>query len=339
MEGMVMEDRIFIDALTGDTLTFMLDTGDIVLERGEGELQHVRSIFFPGCSMINYAMPLTTAVFDTLFDAELVDGISVLCCGKILSYEPNGDEVRRAFEEELLDHIAAAGVERIICSCPNCVKALRDAFASDPRMEHVEVAVLPCVLAEAGYRLDPATCGLLIKGDPEAPVLFCPHDSCPDREYGEFADGLRALIPEGMWRDPAHTRSRSICCGSLPRAAGKFEKADKCADINGTEAVDIKADAIITACMSCDFQLNMTQSHIQCVHYLEMLYSWRIDWTQVGQWMKLRFLFKDTLGAIVKEGSSSGRAFKGLDDKAPAAEILADEDVSFSEANTNIIGE
>lgn len=334
-----MEERVFIDCLTGDTLTFDMASSEVVLERGDGNALRTASVFFPGCSLINYAMPLAAAVYDTLLDAGVVEGISVLCCGKILSYEPNGAALRESFEEELKDHIAQAAVERIVCACPNCVRALREAFVDDPRMAGVRIEVLPQVLADLGYRLDPATCGLLVKGDPEAGVLLCPHDSCPDRDRGEFADGLRALMPEGMWVDPEHCRSRSVCCGSLPRAAGKHEAADKCAGINGAEAVAVEADAIITACMSCTFQLNMAQSSIQCVHYLEMLYSWRIDWTRVGQWMKLRFLFEETLGAIVKDAASSGRAFEGLGAGAAPVESLADRDVAISEADTEIIGE
>lgn len=53
------------------------------------------SLFFPGCSFINYGLPLVQV--NTPADAGRVDGISLLCCGKILSYEP-GDAVRASFE-------------------------------------------------------------------------------------------------------------------------------------------------------------------------------------------------------------------------------------------------
>ena len=149
-----------------------------------------------------------------------------------------------------------------------------------------------------------------MKGDASAPLVLCTHDSCPDRGEGEFADGLRAMLPEGSFVDPAHSRRRSLCCGSSPRAAGKFEAADKIARRNGEEAVEVGADAIVTACMSCVFQLNMAQPYVQALHFLELLYSWRIDWARVGGWMKYRFLFDETLG-VVREGGSE-RSFKGL---------------------------
>ncbi len=309
-----MADFTITDALTGDTVAFDYATGDAkVTLPAQGVSPVAHSIFFPGCSFINYAMPLVAAVYDLLEKAGEVDGISVLCCGKILSFEEDGARIREGFEEDLRAHIAHAGITRLVCACPNCVKALHEALALDPRTKDVEVAVLPQVLAEMGYALDPATCARLIKGDEQEPVLLCTHDSCPDRGVGAFADGLRALLPEGLWADPPHARSRSICCGSLPRAAGKFEQADKCARINGEEAQALEADAIVTACMSCTFQLNMAQPFVQCVHYLELLFDWRIDWSTVGAWMKLRFLFQDTL-----EEEEGARSFAGLTRRCPS---------------------
>lgn len=304
-------DYVFKDALTGSVIECdfpMLNTRVL-----KGDLERCTSLFFPGCSFINYALPLVSAVYDTLKGHQLADGISLLCCGKILSYEPEGDVRRASFETELIDRLLETDIERIICACPNCVKALREAFAKDERMaEHpIELACLPVELAKLGYRIDAGVAAQLVKGNAEEPAVLCTHDSCPDRDYGEFADGLRALLPEGAWVDPAHTRKRSLCCGSLPRAAGKHEAADKLALRNGEEALEAGADAIVTACVSCAFQLTFCQPCVQVVNYLELLYSWRIDWSLTGGLMKLRFLFDENLGA--EEVESSGRAFVGLD--------------------------
>lgn len=286
------------------------------------------SIFFPGCSFINYALPLVKAVYDTLKGSGEVSGMSLLCCGKILSYEQNGEQVRAAFEQQLMDRLAQVGCARLICACPNCVGALRAAFKRDPRMKSVQVETLPEVLVRLGYKVDARTAQAIfarklaedkwysgqITDEPtfmreieNAPaVKFAVHDSCPDRETGEFAKGLRDIMPAGLWVDPAHCKQKSICCGSLPRAAGRIEAADKCARLNGEEALDAGANAIVTPCVSCCFQLHMAQSAVPVFHYLELLYNWAIDWRQVDGLMKLRFLFDDILGAEDK------RAFKGL---------------------------
>lgn len=305
-----MEYR-FKDALTGSTIECDFPMLDARITKGE--LDSCTSLFFPGCSLVNYALPLVSAVLDTLKQQGIADGISFLCCGKILSYEPDGDVKRATFEEQLIERLLETDIKRIVAACPNCVKALRDAFAKDERVAErgIEVVALPAELAKVGYRIDAGTAALLVKGSADERVLLCTHDSCPDRDMGEFADGLRELIPEGLWVDPAHARNRSLCCGSLPRAAGKFEAADKLAHRNGEEAVETGADAIVTACLSCAFQLTYCQPYIQVVHYLELLYSWRIDWSLTGGLMKLRFLFDENLG--VEEVEESHRAFVALD--------------------------
>lgn len=303
-------DYQFKDALTGSTIECdfpMLET-----RIAHGEIEPCESLFFPGCSLINYAMPLVSAVYDTLRQQGIADGISFLCCGKILSYEPDGEAKRASFEGQLVERLLETDIKRIVAACPNCVKALREAFEKDERIadRQIEVVPLPAEFAKVGYRVDPGVAAQLIKGDAAEPVLLCTHDSCPDRDKGEFADGLRALLPDGLWADPAHARNRSLCCGSLPRAAGKFEAADKLAYRNGEEAVEAGADALVTACLSCAFQLTFCQPYVQAVHYLELLYSWRIDWSLTGGLMKLRFLFDENLGA--EEVDDGGRSFVGL---------------------------
>lgn len=310
-----MEECVFEDALAGSTITFdaagraAVRVCDAAGEAANGRAAAsagVPSLFFPGCSFINYALPLVQAVYGTLRDGGRVDGISLLCCGKILSFEPDGKAVRAAFEDDLCAHIAAAGVQRIVAACPNCVKALRDALASHEGCEGVEVVALPGELAAMGYRIDAEVAQRMIAAAREAAgaadadggraLRVCVHDSCPDRDTGAFADGTRALLPDGLLVEAAHTRHRSFCCGSLLRAAGKYDAADKQARRHGEEAVDAGADAIVTACMSCAFQLSRTQSAVPVLHYLELLYDWRIDWAAAPPYMGLRFLFEEAQG-------------------------------------------
>lgn len=326
------QDYTVADAMTGDVITFDKASGEARVRKGAAaaDLGTCKSLFFPGCSFINYAMPLVEASYNTLFEAGEVDGFSPLCCGKILFYEPDGDVLRAAFEEDFRDHLVRTNITRIVAACPNCVKALRNLLAADERTASVQVVPLPQVFEKLGYRVDERTVAQLLKGDENADVLLCPHDSCPDRDTGEFADATRALLPRNMYQDPAHCRNRSICCGSLPRAAGNFEAADKCAMRNLEEAQAVTADAMLTACVSCAFQLNMVQREMPAVHILELLYNWRIDWDAVGGWMKMRFLFDDMLGVTEEVDDAagdivfeSGRTFAGLS----GAPTVADEQV------------
>ena len=319
-----MDPYVFEDALTGSTVSCSYPGLDARAVKGEGLLgsaqKRCETLFFPGCSLLNYGLPLVQAVYDLLRDAGQVEGISLLCCGLILRYEPDGKTVRREYETQLREHVAALGVKRIVAACPNCVSALRAAFAADERTRDVELVALPQVLVDLGYRVDEdvarkmlaaeAPTGLSAESPAESPGKFSAHDSCPDRATGEFADGLRSLMGPNLIVEPEHNRKRSQCCGSLIRATGNFAAADAQAEKRGEEAVAAGASAIVTACVSCTFQLTMAQHAVPVFHYLELLYDWRIDWAHVDQYMKLRFLFDNPK----EQGTDSNpRAFVGLE--------------------------
>lgn len=324
-----MDEYVFEDALTGSSVSCGYPRLDarVSFDAGQAAPKGARSLFFPGCSLINYALPLVQAVYDLLKSAGRVEGISLACCGKILSYEPDGKAVRAEFEAQLREHVRAAGVERIVAACPNCVAALRAALAVDERTAGVEVVALPAELAAMGYRIDAEAARRIVAAEvPDSAAAqgglpaLCPHDSCPDRPTGEFADGLRALLPAGVSVEAEHNRKRSFCCGSLLRAAGKYDKADEQARRHGEEAQAVRADALVTACMSCTFQLSLAQDAVPAIHYLELLFDWRINWHAADQYMKLRFLFDAGPGTLLEGGGS--RTFVGLssDEAAAAAE-------------------
>lgn len=309
-----METYTFEDVLTGSTVACGYPYLKSWSVESTGQAKPCESVFFPGCSFINYGLPMVQAVYDTLLQGQCVQGISLLCCGKILSYEPNGDVVRPRFEDQLREHLVAAGTKRIVAACPNCVAALRGACAADERTAGIEIVALPVELGNLGYRIDPDTAAALIAPEtPEgAPAVFCPHDSCPDRATGEFAQGMRTLLENTQMVEAAHNRKKSVCCGSLPRAAGKIEAADKSAQLCGSESLEAGASAIVTPCVSCSFQLTMAQAELPVFHYLELLYNWRIDWAHADMFMKLRFLFDDLEPAEAQE-QKSNRAFVSLE--------------------------
>ncbi|MEG0503262.1 MAG: heterodisulfide reductase-related iron-sulfur binding cluster, partial [Raoultibacter sp.] len=151
-------------------------------------------------------------------------------------------------------------------------------------------------------------------------VLVSIHDSCPDRDTGEFADGIRSLIPRELMVSSRHERERSLCCGSLLRAEGKDQAADALAHKLGEDGRALGVSAFVVGCASCAFQLTVSQSALLVFHYLELLYDWRIPWENASTYMKLRFLFDEALGAVESGGGS--RTFAALDapvDKEPSS--------------------
>lgn len=324
-----MSGYVYDDALSGSRVTCGYPQLAAWVEPGEGiggAAGAAKSLFFPGCSFINYSLPLVQAVHDLLMGADRVDGVSLVCCGKILQYEPDGKAVRAAYEAQLREHLLKAGVERIVTACPNCVKALRALLAEDEHTARISVVPLPVELADMGYRIDAEVARAMVAAEaPDSEAAqggtphFAPHDSCPDRDTGEFADGTRALLPEGTIREAEHNRRRSFCCGSLLRAAGKPEKAAEQSRKHGQEAVAAQADAIVTACMSCTFLLSKEQHDVPVFHYLELLYNWRIDWPNTPPYMTLRFLFDEP-----EPSEESRRTFVGL---APSGSRVSDDAV------------
>lgn len=304
-----MDEYTFEDALVGATVTCSYP-GLQAVRTNHGELDgNCTSLFFPGCSFINYGLPLVQAVNDLLVQAGSVDGMSLLCCGKILQWEPNAEEVRPAFEQQFRDHIAESNIKRIVAACPNCVLSLRTLLAEEERTAGIEVVPLVTELVNLGYSIDADVAAGLARQDPriadEDQAVFCVKDSCPDREPGEFADGLRAIMPAGMTVEPEHNRKKSLCCGSRPRAAGRMDAAVKSCVMNHDEAKAAGANALVTSCMSCTFLLSVLAPDLPVFHYLELLYDYRIPWEYSDQYMKLRFLFDSALGT---------REFYGLEE-------------------------
>ena len=320
---------VYEDALTGSAIALDGYAYDL-LDGAEHTHVHTpaHSVFFPGCSVINFAQPLMKSVYEMLTELREVDGISLLCCGKLLAFEPDADVLCPAFCSELVRSVCENGVDRIVTACPNCTAELRRTLGDDPASADVEVVVLPEVLASRGVALSADRVqaffernGIPYAGD--APKLAV-HDSCPDRARGEFARGVRSLVPEGMLVEMEHNRASSLCCGSLAKAAGKSDAAVRQSERRGQEGAAAGADALVTACMSCASQLSNFQSTLPVVHYLELLCDERIDWAALPPYLQMRFLFEARSGKRDYDGLSGGSACCGAAARSDAAAASAD---------------
>ena len=118
-----MDGILMTDALTGCAVAVAADGSSARVSEG-GSRTRAASVFFPGCSMLNYAPALVSTLSDYLAQAGAVDGTSLLCCGKILDFEDDGAARRAAVDESLRRAVEAAGTERIVAACPNCAAAL-----------------------------------------------------------------------------------------------------------------------------------------------------------------------------------------------------------------------
>ena len=321
-----MSEQVFVDSLA-DSKVIISGPVPTSLKASEGGVAtRCTSLFFPGCSFINADPALVGEVFDCLRAHGVVDGISLLCCGKILDFEEDAATVKSAFHQELAHSIVGHGVKRIVAACPNCVEQLRDLVGLFEESIAVEVVPLPQVLLDMGLSIsadmveavlaqDDAASGgadaaLERAGRKRLPVITI-HDSCPDRATGEFASSVRALFPPEIIAEKAHNRERAFCCGSLTNALGRPDVARSQAREHGAEAQDVGAQALVSYCTSCARFLAAMQDSVPSHHYLEFLFGRRLDWKSMPPHLEVRFLFDEMKGK---------RSFKGAASPRPARE-------------------
>lgn len=259
------------------------------------------SLFFPGCALVNFGAVVTDKVYRDLKDRGIVDGISLLCCGKILAFEDETGLIQQDHRLRLLKALEAKGIKRIVTACPNCFDELNDMFAAAGDTSSVEVTALPQVLHEEGFAIaqDAVVSVLATTNEPPiAPAIpkIAMHDSCPDRTIGVFAENVRALFPHDNLVELEHNRKDSRCCGSLARAAGRPDVMESQAQQRGIEGTAAHADSLVTACMSCANILGRFQTAIAVHHYLEFLYATPIDWPNSPTYMEFRLLFEELHG-------------------------------------------
>lgn len=293
-----MDSFIYYDVLAECDLAVLDD--DVIVSPSCGDDDKAcSSLFFPGCALINFGATVTDKTYRDLESRGIVEGISLLCCGKILAFEDEAGLIQQDHRLRLLKTLEAKGVKRIVTACPNCFDELNDMFAAAEDLQtSIEVIALPQALHAEGFAISDEGIAAVLAKDAEsfADPKVAIHDSCPDRNVGVFAENVRALFPQDRLVELEHNRKNSRCCGSLARAAGRSDVMEVQAHERGVEGVQAKAASLVTACMSCANILGRFQSSIAVHHYLEFLYGDYIDWPNSPTYMEFRLLFEELHG-------------------------------------------
>ena len=295
-----MNENTFYDALAESVVTI----GDISFnshkQEGEGAAKSCTSLFYPGCSFTNFAPELVVPLYHMLEDLGQVDGISFICCGKILKFEPDAKTIKPAFQSRLAQTIATQGIKRMVVACPNCVAELRGMAQIHEELADLEIILLPELLLEMGLTISIEDISVVLSQDEELKNELMPrlsvHDSCPDRKTGELAQSVRNLFPPEVLHEMEHSRARSICCGALANAAGHPGVAKRQANSRGEEARSAQATSIVTYCMSCAHTLGHNHIGMPVHHYLEFLTGVYVDWESKSEFMAYRLLFDELQG-------------------------------------------
>ncbi len=226
------------------------------------------TVLFPGCALPASRPKTVRRLFQALQGTMPDMGVALGCCMK-----PSHDLGRTEFFEErfgrLHDALVAAGVKRVVTTCPNCQKVFSlhgGAISTTTAYE---------MLADSGFAPS------IIDGG-EAVI----HDPCPQRYDGAIQDAVRTLARRSNIKiaEMENTREMTRCCGEGGMV--KFvrpEFADRWTDQRRMESQESR---MLTSCAGCTSFLG---GPVAVDHVLDVLFD-----------SKPRFALKGPFASIVR---------------------------------------
>ncbi|MBI2898579.1 MAG: (Fe-S)-binding protein [Planctomycetes bacterium] len=227
-------------------------------------------ILFFGCCYLSYDPRLkkvARASADILNKAG-VDfgtlGTRESCCGE--SIRKTGAE--KLFKDLARENIKAfidRGVKKIVVSSPHCYEAFKN--------EYAEFMVNFEVLHMSQYVLGLIKEGRLkITGGYRKKVTY--HDPCYlGRHNGVYDDPREVLrsIPDLTLSEMADSRRNSLCCGGGGgRVWMETRKGERFSDLRLKQALDIKAEVLVTACPYCITMFEDSRANLEGENRLEI---------------------------------------------------------------------
>jgi Fe-S oxidoreductase len=193
-----------------------------------------------------------------LFDILKAKGVRF---GVLAKEKCNGDVAKRTGNEYLFQELAtsnveelnAAGVKKVLTSCPHCLKTLGHdykEFGFDAEVQHSAVFV-----EELTRDVTP------IPGVPTSTVTY--HDPCYLGRYAATVDEPRALLARtgATIAEPERTKTNPFCCG----AGGgllfeEHEAGQRISDARYQQLTATGADTVVMACPFCSIMLKGAQA-------------------------------------------------------------------------------
>ena len=210
--------------------------------------------------------------FDADFQKSLRALFSILNAkgirfGVLAKERCNGDPAKRTGNEYMYQELAtanigdfkAAGVKKIVTSCPHCVKTIGADYA---KFGYVVDIVHSSVFVEALLRDDRPRMAEA-PGRERPTVTF--HDPCYLGRYGGTVDEPRALLTRfgAEIKEPARNRHNPYCCGAgggLLFADKEEEPGSRISDVRFRQLQATGATTVVTACPFCSIMLKGAQA-------------------------------------------------------------------------------
>lgn len=217
--------------------------------------------FWPGCWTQTISKNAAQNVVRLLNAAgiepvDLGDNGSDICCGFYLFLGGYADDFE-ARAAKNIERMNAAGVKKVLTPCPACLATFAELYGGVAQkhglpfdIEFVHSVVVLNQLVEDGSLK-------LSEGERvDAKVTY--HDPCHlGRWFGVYEEPRSFIkaVPGVEFEDMRHNRQDSLCCG-LVNAFYEIGSVPTSGVSRVSEADEVQADYILTACAGCGVQVN-----------------------------------------------------------------------------------
>jgi heterodisulfide reductase subunit D len=223
--------------------------------KGEKMPRQAKIVYFVGCTASYRQLSVAEATIKLLEfagqDFTLIE--DEWCCGSVhlrLGYGGLEREVMR----HNLDEIKRTGAETVVTSCAGCYRTYKDMYQNGSSDEGLQFEVLHIT-----ELLDQIADKKTISFSTSRPIRVTYHDPCHLGRHGGVYESPRRLVERVKGTELVEmktNRSYAHCCGAgggvkstYPALAGQIARQ------RIGEALEIKADLVLTACPFCKTNL------------------------------------------------------------------------------------
>jgi len=210
-------------------------------------------VFFPGCALSGRHPQLVKAAYAYLRERLPDTGIMFNCCGApslFLGETPVFEQILATVAAEL----KKLGAGEIIAACPHCL------YVFGEFLPEIKVRSIYEVIAELGVPLESKGRG----------AVFNVHDACGTRHNPRVQEAVRRVLAltGHSFEEMAHSRERSICCGSggmVPAVAPELAR-----QTTALRLAEASRD-LITYCAAC--RARFAAAGHPALHVLDLVFN------------------------------------------------------------------
>ena len=222
--------------------------------------------FFPGCSLAAYGPELCREIQQTIEELAGKTTLIDRCCGSPLK-SAGFFERAEALCDRNCSEIAASGATQLVCVCPGCANAMKEALARNAM--DIEVLSLPAFLTKNGFKS---------KHELPATPLYL-SKSCQDRDGSYLKETLDVLGLDE--KTPAIFHG---CCGA-GGGVSAFDPNRQATQADSKLSFAPDGSLVVSMCPTCTytyaFRLMGAPRNVENKHYTELLFENQFDWDLV----------------------------------------------------------